>query len=214
MAGKITALEAQKRARERVNVYLDGEFAFGLSLALAMSLKVGDVLTDEDIARLQAADAVERAREYALTLLDHRPRSEAELRGRLKQKGFADSAIDAVIERLRQVGLVDDLAFARFWAEQRQRAHERGRALLRAELRLKGIPDAIIEQVCADYDETEALRQAAREQLYKLRHVPEAEQRQRLVARLMRRGFSYTAINDLLHDPTFAFPHSDESEDL
>lgn len=214
MAGRITALEAQRHTRERVNVYLDGDFAFGLSLALAASLKVGDELSDERIARLKAADALERARDYALTLLEQRPRSEAELRGRLRQKGFEETVIDEVLERLRQVALVDDLAFARFWAEQRQRFRAQGVALLRAELRQKGLADDVIEQVCAEYDEAAALRQAAEEHLRKLRTLPVEEQRRRLVARLLRRGFSYAAIRDLLHDPSFAFPHLEESEDL
>ncbi len=213
MAGKITALETQQRARDRINVYLDGDFAFGLSLAIAASLKVGDELSDEAIAQLRAADAFERAREYALTLLDSRPRSEAELRAAMRRKGFAEADIAAVLERLRQVELVDDLAFARFWAENRQHFHPQGRALLRAELRQKGVPDAIIEQVCAEYDEEAALRAAAKEQARRLQHLSASDFQRRLSARLLRRGFSYAAIRDLLHDPTFAFPHLDESEE-
>ncbi len=214
MAGKITALEAQKHARERVNVYIDCTFAFGLSLMLAASLKVGDELSDEAIARLRTADTLERAHEAALTLLESRPRSEAELRRALRRKGFDEAAVDSVLERLRQVGLVDDLAFARFWAEQRQHFHPQGRALLEAELRQHGVPEAILRQVKEEYDEASALREAARAQARKLHHVPAPEFQRRLIGRLLRRGFPYAAIQELLHDPSFAFPHLDESEEL
>ncbi len=214
MAGKITALEAQKRARERVNVYIDGSFAFGLSLRLAASLRIGDELSDEAIARLQAADVLERAHEAALTLLESRPRSEAELRRHLRRKGFDETAVDAVLERLRQVGLVDDLAFARFWSEQRQQFHPQGWALLETELRQHGVPDPIIAQVQSEYDEASALQAAAHAQARRLQHMPAADFQKRLIARLLRRGFSYAAIRELLQDPAFAFPHLDESEEL
>jgi len=72
--GIITALSAQKRSQDRVNVYLDGEFAFGLAAIAAVRLRVGQTLTAADIAALQETDAVEKAKESALHLLGYRPR--------------------------------------------------------------------------------------------------------------------------------------------
>jgi regulatory protein len=77
MAGTITALRFQKRNKNRVNVYLDGQFAFGLVAIEAARLRVGQTLSDNDVARLQMRDEVERAYERALNFLSYRPRSEA-----------------------------------------------------------------------------------------------------------------------------------------
>jgi regulatory protein len=76
MSGTITALVAQKKNPDRVNVYLDGRFAFGLAAIEAVRLRRGQTLTDADVERLQAADDVEKAREKALRFLGNRPRSD------------------------------------------------------------------------------------------------------------------------------------------
>ena len=83
MAKKITALKLQKRNKDRVNVYLDDEFAFGLSRIVAAWLRTGQELTEEKIAELQAQDNVEVALQRALNFLSYRPRSEEEVRRNL-----------------------------------------------------------------------------------------------------------------------------------
>jgi regulatory protein len=62
MSGTITALKAQERSKDRVSVYLDGEFAFGLALIHALWLKIGQQLSDDEIVELQEADTVEKAK--------------------------------------------------------------------------------------------------------------------------------------------------------
>src|SRR5512135_31225 len=101
MSGIITALVAQKKNQDRVNVYLDGQFAFGLAAIEAIRLKRGQVLSDADIARLTQADDIEKAHEKALRFLGNRPRSEWEVRQNLVKAGIEAGAIDRVIERLK-----------------------------------------------------------------------------------------------------------------
>src|SRR5512147_2530587 len=108
MGRKITALKIQKRNPRRVNVYLDGEFAFGLERVAAVWLKIDQELSDEKITELQGEDEGEKAYQKALKLLSYRPRSEAEIRKKLAQRGLAESMIAEVLERLRRSGLVDD----------------------------------------------------------------------------------------------------------
>ena len=127
MSGTITALVVQKQNTDRVNVYLDGKFAFGLAAIEAIRLKRGQVLSDADIERLQAADDVEKAREKALRFLGNRPRSEWEVRQNLQKAGYGDETIDRVLERLRGVGLVDDAAFVRYWIDNRAQFKPQGR---------------------------------------------------------------------------------------
>jgi len=211
VARRITALEPQRRAG-RYNLYLDGEFAFGIAESLAVRLHVGEWLADEQVAALQAEDEIERARERALAYLTPRPRSEAEVRRYLIGKGFSAEAVEQVLERLRGVGLVDDLAFARFWVENRLRFRPRGRRGLWHELRQKGIDEATLEAALADYDEVEAARRFAEGEWHRLASQPEALRRRRLSERLARRGFTYETIRCILDD--LPHPHPIESEDL
>jgi len=88
MAGKITSLRFQKRTPNRVNVYLDGGFAFGLPAIEAARLRVGQQLSAADIQRLRALDAFQKAYDRAVRFLSPRPRSEAEVRRRLAEAGI------------------------------------------------------------------------------------------------------------------------------
>ena len=83
MAKKITSLRAQKKNPNRISIYLDGEFAFGLSRFVAGWLTVNQELDESKIAELIQADQSESAYQVALSFLKYRPRSEAEVRTNL-----------------------------------------------------------------------------------------------------------------------------------
>ena len=120
MAGRITSLSVQVHNPDRANVYLDGEFAFGLAMIEAAKLSTGQFLTDADIEALKQFDEGERAHESALNLLSYRPRSEQEVRRRLGRKGFSEPAIEQAVQRLLRARLLDDEAFARYWISNRE----------------------------------------------------------------------------------------------
>ena len=200
MVGKITALRFQKRHKDRVNVYVDGQFAFGLAAILAARLQVGQTLSDEDVARLKAQDEAERAYGRALNFLSYRPRSEAEVRRNLRSKGFEDSIVEAVIERLTQVGLLNDREFAHYWVENRLQFRPKGVRALRQELRDKGISASIVDDVLIDVDEEAAARQAAKAGVRRLKHLAPADFRRKLGMYLSRRGFSYAVIRPLVEE--------------
>jgi len=213
MAGRITALEPQKHSRDRLNVYLDDVFAFGLAVLLAANLRVGMLLTDDEIAALRLADEVERAREKALNYLSYRPRSEAELRSHLLESDFAEATVAEVLDRLREVGLVDDDAFARYWADNRARFRPRGKRMLVQELRQKDVASHVIEATLMEYDEVAAAQQVAAEQARRLAHLPPDQFRRRLWDRLMRRGFSPDIIHEALATQPFFQLDTEESEE-
>ncbi|MFN3742153.1 MAG: regulatory protein RecX [Anaerolineales bacterium] len=188
---KVTAIEPQKRNPQRVNIYLDGEFAFGLTRLVAAWLKVGDELSAEKIASLQEADAREQALQYALRLLTHRPRSQAEVRQRLEQRGWSEKIIEETLERLHQDGLLNDVAFAHSWVENRYIFRPRGRRLLIRELRQKGLDEQTIQDALGDIDEEGAAYAAARPRAQRLKGLEPRLFYRRLTAYLVRRGFSY-----------------------
>jgi regulatory protein len=212
MPGTITALVAQKKNPDRVNVYLDGRFAFGLAAIEAVRLRRGQALTDADIERLQAADDVEKAREKALRFLSNRPRSEWEVRQNLLKAGYGDAAIDRVLERLRSVALVDDAAFARYWIENRMQFKPRGEVALRQELRRKGVDREVIDAVLdeGEHAEDQAAIQAALAKADRYRQLPRPEFAQKLGAYLARRGFNYETVREAVQ-VAWQTVHADET---
>ncbi|MCD6345744.1 MAG: RecX family transcriptional regulator [Anaerolineae bacterium] len=198
MAGRISALEPQKRSRDRINVYLDGEFAFGLADVEAVRLRVGQELSDIEIAGLKATDELKRAHEKSLDFLTYRPRSEAELRRYLRKHQFSVPVVDEVLERLKRAELVNDETFTSFWVENRTRFRPRGRRALVQELRQKGVPAPFIDTALATYDEEKAAERCAHQQARRLMHLPPQQFQKRLSQRLARRGFPYEIIRDIV----------------
>ncbi|MBM3144317.1 MAG: regulatory protein RecX [Chloroflexi bacterium] len=191
MARRITALRVQKRNPDRVSVYLDDEYAFGLHRVVAAWLEVGQELDDEKIRQLEQAEAGEKAYQRALNLLSYRIRAEAEIRRNLVEHDTPESVIEEVVERLRRAKLVDDLDFARSWVENRSEFRPRGRRALQNELRQKGIAREIIAEVLQNSNEEELAYRAAKENVRKYRTPEWPEFRRKLLAFLARRGFEY-----------------------
>nr|MBC8429462.1 hypothetical protein [Dehalococcoidia bacterium] len=108
---KVTAIRAGRKQGKRVNVFLDGKFAFSLEAEVAVKegLQVGQELSESKIEALASSDHLHRCLNAAIHYLSYRPRSEAELRERLHRRGFDGDNVEAAIAKLREQGLVDDL---------------------------------------------------------------------------------------------------------
>lgn len=216
--GIISALEIQKRNKQRVNVYLDGEYAFSLALDEAARLRKGDFLSAAQVEALRTEDEVLRAVESAARFLSYRPRSIHEVRKNLREKDVPPPVIDAAMLRLEKLGYLDDAAFAAFWVRERSNFKPLSPQALRYELRQKGVPDAIIAEVLAQVDVEEAVLNAAQSQLRRLRGSTRRTFRERLSAFLQRRGFAYRDIRaalrrieeDLENDTAFFALDGDE----
>lgn len=192
MKRTVTALKVQKRNPNRVNVYLDGDFAFGLARIVAAWLVVGQVLEEGKITALRDQDTVEVAYQKAIQLLSYRERSEDEIARRLEKTGFDASVVGAVLMRLREAGLVQDEHYARRWVESRSLSHPRGRRALAIELRRKGIAKDSIEQALEGVaPEEELAYAAASKQARRLSDLSLDVFRARLAGFLTRRGFGY-----------------------
>jgi regulatory protein len=191
---KITALEVQKRNPNRVNLHLDGEFAFGLARIVAAWLRVGQELSDEKIEQLQAEDARERAFQQAMLFLSYRARSEAEIRQNLRKHEIPEPVIEQTLERLRQDGLANDNQFARAWVENRSAFRPRSRRLMAMELRQKGLNDEAVSSAVADVDDEALAYEAAQKRAVRFKGLEWNEFRKKLSDFLARRGFSYSVV--------------------
>lgn len=194
---RITAIRAGKVRTKRANIFLDGKFAFSLNAEIAIKegLKVGLELSADQVEKLDRSDHFLRCLNATANLLSYRPRSEFELSDRLRKHGFDNESIEGVMTRLKEQGLVDDLAFAQFWKDNRESFSPRSQRLTRMELKQKGVADAIIDQVVETVDDDESAYQAA---LRKARILPLSDYqsfRRRLGEYLKRRGFGYGVIN-------------------
>jgi len=195
---KVTAIGEGKRRKRRVNIFLDDKFAFSLEAGVALKegLRVGQELSEGDIEALAGAELSQRCLNAALRYLAYRLRSESELRERLVRRGFDGDSVATAIARLKAQGLVDDLAFAQFWKENRQSFSPRSQWLTRHELKQKGVTDDVIERVVADVDDEDSAYRAA---IAKARRLPVNDYqsfRRRLGEYLKRRGFGYGVINN------------------
>jgi len=198
---RITAIEPQQKNPQRVNIYLDGEFTFGLAHVVAAWLRAGDELDEEKIARLRADDERETAYQKALHFLSYRPRSSAEIRQNLTKRGISASLVEETLARLQGAGLVNDEAFARAWVENRNEFRPRSKTALRMELRRKGLDDELIQTVLEEQVDEQALAfEAARKYVRRLAGLDWPEFRQKLGGFLARRGFSYTTLSPVVSE--------------
>lgn len=210
--GRITAIRAQSRSPERVSIYVDGVFVFGVHRDVLLEFDVStgmqlDVAVCEAMGR---RDAFFRARAVAWNFLTYRDRSAEEVSRRLVRRGFEQDVVEEVIERLREAGVVDDEALARSYAESRFHVHGYGPRRVRADLRRRGVrPEAVEAAIAAVYEEPEDVVDRAREMGRKRwetlhRETDTLKRRKKVIDYLVRRGFGYgiahQVVRELAHD--------------
>ena len=139
-------------------------------------------------------DPVAQAKAAADRLIRFRPRSEQELRLRLRQKGFEAAAIDGVVQNFARRDLLNDRKFAQYYATNRLASRPMGLRALREELRRKGLDGAVVEQAVAttggEYDELAAARELAQRRRAQMTGLSASAMQRRLAGLLQRRGFS------------------------
>lgn len=214
--GKITDIALQKKNPKRVNVFLEGEFAFGISLDLRFEkkLEIGKNLTEKQIASLVEADQVERMLNKSLKFLSFRPRSEKEIRdhllwkGKLKDIDKSDSekaeyekSIEKVVSKLKKIGQVDDKGFAEWWVEQRQSFKQIGVRAIKVELFQKGIDKDTVSELLDESDESKEVElavKASSKKIQSYKKLDTQEFRIKMGQYLARRGFGWNTIKKVV----------------
>jgi len=210
----ITALTAQVRNADRVNVFIDGKYDFSLDVAQVVDcgVKVGRVLTEAELAELHREGEFGKLYARALEHTLMRPHSAREIRDYLQRKtlprkykqrktgtlvekpGASLAVVQRVFARLEQRGHIDDGAFAQWWVENRHQSKGVSRRKLEAELRAKGVAPEVIHQALAQSrrtDEDELAKVIAKKR-------PRYPDEQKLIAYLLRQGFAYDDIRAAL----------------
>jgi regulatory protein len=149
----------------------------------------------------------EQARSLCLRLLTARARTRAELEGQLAKRGYPDDISATVLDRLAQVGLVDDEDFAEQWVRSRRLNAGKGKRALAAELRTKGVDNEVITAALAGIDAGAERTRAEELVRDKLRREKlgdpgdrDAENKvaRRLVGMLARRGYGQSLALDVV----------------
>ena len=214
--GKITDITFQKKDPKRVNISIDGEFAFGFSVEAKFlnKLAVGKNLPQAQINKLVESDQIERLINKALKFLSFRPRSEKEVRDYLLRKGKIgeieksdtektqyEKSVEKVVQKLKNLDQINDKEFASWLVEQRKRFRPRGNRLIEAELAQKGIDKDTINEITQEKNqesEEELAIKAAKKKLPSYKKLNRDEFRIKLGQYLARRGFDWGTIKKVV----------------
>jgi regulatory protein len=205
---RITKIETQRKAPGRKSIFADGRFLAGVSAEtlLRLGLRTGDEIGPDVVRTLQQMEELVSARNVALRFLSYRPRSEHEVRDKLREKEFGDAEIARTLDELRANGLVNDRDFARIFIRNSLTVRPAGRLLLSRKLLALGVPRSIVEEAMQDTLSAEDQRStavAAAEQLLKrakrtARKEDPRKLRQRIASALLRRGYGWDIVEAVL----------------
>jgi regulatory protein len=204
LAGVITRIGEQRRRKDRVSIFIDGEFAFGLHLSVLakLNLRKGQRLTKAESRRILFQEEMGVAREKAFAMLAARALSEAELQGKLLGKGFEEIVVSGIADELKASGYIDDASYAASYARNRLKKHPIGARLLRQELWQKGIDETLIDktisEVFSDFKEEDLAREVIDKRASRYHKLSEPKRRKRLYDLLLRRGFDWEIARETL----------------
>ena len=192
----VTAVTRQKTRKDRVSIFLDDKYGFALSLDVAHQFNIhkGQKLTDQEISIINEIELLHKATNTALRYTSYRPRSEAEIRARLRRQKYDPALIERVLDKLKSQKIVDDADFAAFWKDSREFFNPRSRRLIKLELRRKGVTDEIAEKATSDVDDAAGAYKAALKKATALKGAEFGTFRKKMFSFLHNRGFSYQII--------------------
>lgn len=200
---KITKIESQKN-KNRVNVYIDENFAFGIDIEILYkySLEVDMEIDESFIEDVLQGEEQNRANNYALNLLSYRWRSECEIRNSMNTKGYSQDTIDNTIKFLKEQELIDDRRFAESFIKDKINFRDWGSYRLKQELFSKGVSKNIVDEVIEKYcdDEFERAMNLASKKIKSYKNDDKNAIYRKLGGYLQRKGYSYDVISKVLKE--------------
>lgn len=195
---EITSITPQKHDASRCNIEVDGRFFCGMQLVTVMEhrLNVGSVVTEEMLSALQLAGEKQTALDRALSHISASMKTEREIRGYLRRKGYLQDVSDYVVEKMKGYGFLDDAAYARAYAESAGK--RKGGRLIRFELKRKGISDEAVDGALDGVEESGAARLIL--QKYMRGKAADAVTMRKAYAHLVSKGFDYDTARDALKE--------------
>lgn len=195
---KITDLTIQKNNKARANLYLDGEFAFGVEMLTVMKLglKIGQEVSEEKLKEAIFDSEKSVAFEKAVDYLARGMKTEKQMRDYLQKKGYPLEIVNVVVGKLKDYRYVDDKHFAQLYVEQNVK--NKGQRRLKQELQQKGISSAWAEEAAQTDNETEWENALALAQKYMRGKTCDLKNLQRLQRYLLSRGYGFDTVNGIV----------------
>lgn len=198
----ITSIKSQKK-KDRVNIYLDDKFGFGIDLEnfVKLGLKVDQEVTETEIEKIVKKAEFQKTLDKLLRFATLRPRSEKEISLWLRRKKVHESLHEELFNRLKHLELIDDEKFARWWIEQRSNFRPKPKRILNNELRIKGISNEIIKKVLGEtkIDEEKMVKELLEKRAYKWKNLEPYEARQKMSQYLVQKGFNWEIIEKVVN---------------
>lgn len=213
---EITKITKQKRSSDRYNIYLDNTYAFSVSedIFVKFQLHKGKHLSPSILNKIKRADDFHRSYIQAIHYLSYRMRSEMEVRDYLKKKEIVDETIDAIIEKLYDEKLLDDLQFASMFITDRINHSNKGPIVIQKELLGKGVSQNKIDQALQQFSETKQLQKIRKwleKEVNKKSKYPFHRRKEQLTKKLFQRGFTQAVIDEALQGVEM---EKDEAEEM
>lgn len=197
----ITSIKQQKN-KNRVNVYLDDKFGFGIDLTnfVLLHLKVDQNLSEIEVEKIVKEAEFQKTLDKLLMFATLRPRSEREVFDWFRRKKVHDSLTVKLLNRLKHFDLLDDVKFAKWWVEQRQTFRPKAKRILNNELRIKGIKQEIIDNVLGEtkIDEEKLARDLIAKKMYKWEKLEPRLRKQKISQYLVGKGFGWEIIEKIV----------------
>jgi regulatory protein len=201
MEKTITNLETQKNNPNRVNVYLDDEFAFGISRFVGIYLKKGEKVNDAFLTNLLVEETREKALQRALYFINYHPRTVHEVREKLDDLGFENDVVENVLNELIEKRYLNDREFAENWVSSRSHSKPRSHKMLEYELKRKSIPETAIQAALETAPDDEVLAiQLGRKYLRRFDNFDENEFSKKMTGVLNRRAFPFLIIKNAISE--------------
>lgn len=201
---EITAIKQRRKGLSEL--FIDGESAVKIDtqVILRSGFKEGSLLSDEQLHTLIRDSEKYRANERALYLLEFRSHSQKELREKIKRSGISQEAAQEAAEKMEEIGLLDDAAYAKNLAKTLFERKKYGYRRVRQELRLKGISPEISEQVLAEF-EPEDVSVVIRDLLERKypSYTEDEKVKKRAVAAMLRFGYQYDDIRRAMQEELY-----------
>jgi regulatory protein len=197
----ITSIKQQKN-KNRVNVYLDDKFGFGIDLDnfVLLHLKIDQELTEKEIGDIVKKAEYQKTFDKLLRFVMVRPRSEKEVTDYFKRKKVHESMHEKLFEKLKHLELLNDAKFAKWWIDQRIQFKNKSKRVIQIELRQKGIGKEIIDEVFSEtvIDEEKMARELLAKKMYKWKNLEPREAKQKTSQYLAGKGFSWDVIRKVI----------------
>jgi regulatory protein len=197
---KVTDIKQQVKRQGRYSIYVDEKYSFSLSENELMQsgIRIGREYEAAELEKLLQTAVLDKAFMRSLDYLARRPRSEWEVRDYLKRKEYDPPTVDTILNKLSDYGYIDDVKFSQAWVNNRRLLKPTSLRKLRQELMQKHVSQDVIAQVLDDEGEQEhsALKQLIQKKQSQTRY----QDKQKLMAYLMRQGFNYGDVKQALED--------------